>query len=118
MEKLLLKLGIVSETAENGAEGVRRVQEADTRACCGCYRVVLMDLNMPIMDGIQATRSIRQEHAEGNISRLPIVLACTGFASESERNLCTEVGIAKVVPKPISLDSISEAIQPYFQLWE
>ena len=52
MEKLLLKLGVVSETAENGAEGVRRVQESDRRNCCGGYRLVLMDLNMPIMDGI------------------------------------------------------------------
>ena len=52
MERLLLKLGILSETAENGAEGVRRVREADTRGCCSGYRVVLMDLNMPIMDGI------------------------------------------------------------------
>ena len=113
MAKLLQKLGIVSETAENGAEGVRRVQEADMRECCGGYRLILMDLNMPIMDGIQATRSIFHEHEEGHISRQPTVLACTAFASEQERNLCTEVGMASVVPKPVSLDSIREAITPY-----
>ena len=72
-----------------------------------------MDLNMPIMDGIQATRNIYQEHMEGNIRRRPIVLACTGFASELERNQCTEVGMASVVPKPVSLDTIREAIAPY-----
>ena len=116
MGKLLLKLGVTSETAENGAEGVRQVREANARGCCDGYRVVLMDLNMPIMDGIQAARTIRQEHEEGLISRLPIVLACTGFASELERNLCTDVGMASVVPKPVSLDSITEALEPYLQL--
>ena len=44
------------------------------------------------------------------------MLACTGFASELERNLCTEVGMASVLPKPVSLDSIKEALIPYIQL--
>ena len=94
---------------------MRRVSEADGRACCGGYRVVLMDLNMPIMDGIQATRSIKQEHTDGLIRRLPVVLACTAFASKMERNLCLEVGMACVIPKPVSLDSIKEKLAPYFQ---
>ena len=74
---------------------------------------MLMDLNMPIMDGIQATRAIMEEHTNGNIVRTPVVLACTAFASEKERNLCTEVGMSNVVPKPVSLSSIAEALEPY-----
>ena len=114
MHMLLLKLGVESNTAENGAEAVQRVIEADSRDCCGGYRVVLMDLNMPIMDGIQASRTIIQEHANGLIDRLPVILACTAFASEKERNLCTEVGMASVVPKPVSLSSIADALGPSF----
>jgi two-component system sensor histidine kinase/response regulator len=83
------------DLAENGAEAVRMVREND-------YDLVLMDMQMPVMDGIEATRILR---ANPRFENLPII-AMTANALVSDRELCLEAGMNDHIAKPIDPDQL------------
>ena len=97
--ELLGAAGIRVEVAENGEVGLRRVQE-------GAYDLVLMDLQMPVMDGLEATRRIR---ALPGREALP-VLAMTANAMEGDRERSLAAGMNDHVTKPIDPDQLFEAL--------
>ena len=83
------------DLAENGAVAVRMVREND-------YDSVLMDMQMPVMDGIEATRIIR---ADSRFHTLPII-AMTANALVSDREMCLEAGMNDHIGKPIDPDQL------------
>lgn len=89
--KLLSQLGLTIDTALNGREAVSKVQDND-------YDLVIMDLQMPVMDGIEATRRIRQLRSS---DELPIV-ALTANAMQGTAELCFAVGMNGYLTKPIA----------------
>ena len=97
--ELLGAAGIRVEVAENGEVGVRRVTD-------GAYDLVLMDLQMPVMDGLEATRRIR---ALPGRETLPI-LAMTANAMEGDRERSLAAGMNDHVTKPIDPDRLFEAL--------
>jgi signal transduction histidine kinase/DNA-binding response OmpR family regulator len=94
---LLREEGASVTLADNGQLGVAAVARADPP-----FDVVLMDLQMPVMDGYTATRTIRQELGLGN---LPIV-AMTANVMASDRAACLEAGMNDHVGKPFELDHL------------
>ena len=97
--ELLGAAGIHVDVAENGALGVQRVQE-------GSYELVLMDLQMPVMDGFEATRRIR---AMPGCERLPI-LAMTANAMAGDRERSLAVGMNDHITKPIDPDELFDVL--------
>ncbi|CUW40317.1 protein of unknown function [Magnetospirillum sp. XM-1] len=92
--ELLADGGVVVEIAENGAVAVDKVR-------AGVYDMVLMDMQMPVMDGITATREIRKMgHAD-----LPII-AMTANAMQADRDRCLEAGMNDHLAKPIDPDEM------------
>ena len=100
--KFLQKLGCQVEVARTGCEAV----EAITRTA---YDVVLMDCEMPEMDGYEATRKIRRGE-EGTSKHLPI-MALTGHASDEDAEKCRQAGMDKVVTKPLTLSALRTNLQ-------
>ena len=88
--ELLRGVGLVVEVADNGQIAVEKVQAAS-------YDIVLMDMQMPVMDGLSATRIIREMP---QFKRLPIV-AMTANAMQSDREACRAAGMDDHVAKPI-----------------
>jgi CheY-like chemotaxis protein len=99
--KVLELFGCTSETADNGQEAVDRVQT--TR-----FDLILMDVKMPVMDGVQATRAIRA--LPGPISALPI-LALTANADPRDEADYLAAGMDGVAQKPIQPDILLNAIR-------
>jgi two-component system sensor histidine kinase/response regulator len=83
------------DLAANGAEAVRMVREND-------YDIVLMDMQMPVMDGIEATQVIR---SDSRFRSLPII-AMTANALVSDRELCLQAGMNDHIAKPIDPDQL------------
>jgi len=82
--------GFIVEIANNGEEAVNMANQSQ-------YDVVLMDMQMPVMDGLEATKIIRQKFSNND---LPI-LAMTANASDADRDKCLEVGMNAHITKPI-----------------
>ena len=97
---MLEKAGHDIEVVENGALAVEAVQATS-------YDLVLMDVNMPEMDGITATKKIRE--LEGDVSDMPIV-ALTANALNGDRERMLEAGMSDYVSKPIEPSRLAAAM--------
>jgi signal transduction histidine kinase/CheY-like chemotaxis protein len=103
-QALLGKLGIAASTAENGSEAVRRLTGGEP---CG---LVLMDIQMPVMDGLEATRHIRDWEQAAGRPRLPIVALTAGaFAEDSAR--CRAAGMDDFLAKPLVREQLVEMLE-------
>jgi signal transduction histidine kinase/CheY-like chemotaxis protein len=100
MDKLLHVLGAEVDLVEDGEQAVRTVR--DSR-----YDVVLMDIQMPVLDGLGATRAIR----ESPLPEQPVILGVSGATSESDRAAARDSGMDGFVDKPILLDTLASSIQ-------
>jgi PAS domain S-box-containing protein len=101
IEVQLHKLGYRCEIASNGSEALERL---DTQR----FDAVLMDCNMPVMDGYEATRRIRAGE-RGTGDHLP-VLALTASASGSNRDACERAGMDSFLSKPLLLSRLAEEL--------
>jgi len=86
--ELLLKVGVVTNIAHNGKEGVQAAEETG-------FDAILMDLQMPVMDGIEATQAIRTFNTD-----IPII-AMTANAMSGDRERCLDAGMNDYITKPI-----------------
>jgi len=93
-------MGLSIDGVENGAEAVEAVRN-------GAYDLVLMDVHMPIMDGLTATREIRA--MAGDASRVPII-ALTANVQPEQVRMCQEAGMDAHVGKPIQVAELMATI--------
>lgn len=98
---LLSKWGHSVSIAENGQEALDAYQNGD-------FDVILMDVQMPLMDGIEATQRIR-EREQGGDRRIPII-AMTAHAMKGDRERCLAVGMDDYVAKPVKKDDLLQAL--------
>ena len=104
--KLVRHYGFKGLTAANGLEAVEAVtKEKD-------IKLVLMDLMMPVMDGDEATRKIREMKS---LEDLPVI-ALTADSSEDLPSKCLEAGFNEVITKPIQKDAIEQIFTKYLKV--
>jgi CheY-like chemotaxis protein/HPt (histidine-containing phosphotransfer) domain-containing protein len=97
---MLKKLGLSADTTENGEQALAALER-------GKYDLVLMDCQMPVMDGYEATRRIRA--FEGEAGKIPVV-AMTANAMFGDREECLEAGMDDHIAKPVSRAELVEAL--------
>lgn len=101
---LLGKLGVSAVLAGDGEQGLQRVTGGDP------VDLILMDLQMPVMDGYMATAAIRQWEAENSQPRHPII-ALTADAFEEDRQHSLAAGMDDFLAKPLDLDKLTAILQ-------
>ncbi len=102
--EILQGLGFVIETAENGSIAVEKIKEAAP----GEFALVLMDIQMPVMDGLQATQLIRKIE-NPDLARIPII-ALSANAFESDKKMSIESGMNAHLTKPIDVPLLLETL--------
>ncbi len=105
-QKLLKVIGCSADAAENGAIALDKLQSR------GGYDAVLMDCQMPVLDGYAATRRWRQHEADNRLPRLPII-AMTANAMAGDRQRCLDAGMDDYLSKPISRNQLQTCLQAY-----
>jgi CheY-like chemotaxis protein len=105
---VLEKLGHRVTLVGNGAEAVRKVEES-LEVGAERFDLVLMDVMMPVMDGLEAARAIRRLEAARGCPALPIV-ALTANARKEDDEACLEAGMDRYLPKPFDRADLEEAI--------
>ncbi|NJL21372.1 MAG: response regulator [Leptolyngbyaceae cyanobacterium SM1_3_5] len=100
MVQMLDRLGYPADCVSNGLEALQALRRQD-------YRAVLMDVQMPKLDGITAARQIRQDLM---MSPQPYIIALTGRALPEEQAECLQAGMNDCLTKPVRLEALSEAL--------
>ena len=98
--KMLERMGYRADVVADGGEAIEAV---DRQA----YDVVLMDLQMPEVDGLEATRRIRQRHG----GQTPWIIAMTANVMEEDRRRCISAGTQDFLPKPVSAAELARALE-------
>ena len=104
--RMLERLGYRVDVAADGREAVDAVAHTS-------YAAVLMDCQMPVLDGFEATRAIRAAEEAGG-RRLPI-LAMTAHAMPGDRERCLAAGMDDYVPKPVSINSLRAILSSWIE---
>ena len=105
-QKMLEKLGITSKVANNGIEAIKHLTQES-------FDLVLMDCQMPEMDGFDATREVRQIGIKSiNEKQIPIV-AMTANVMSGDRERCIKVGMNDYIGKPVQLDKLEEVLRKW-----
>ena len=99
--RFLEKMGYRADVVDNGLEAVATLDRES-------YDVVLMDVQMPEMDGLEATRQIRRSRPTGDGPR---IVAMTANAMQGDRELCLEAGMDDYVSKPIRVEELERALE-------
>ncbi|MEP0264070.1 ATP-binding protein [Dokdonia sp.] len=105
IEKLLSKLNITCDLAINGKIGVELFKK-------NTYDLILMDINMPIMDGIEATRLIKSLD-KYTIQKPPVIAVTTGTSKQDDASFIKNNGLDEFLGKPIDFDTLKSIIQKY-----
>ena len=101
---MLARLNLTFDVASNG-------QEAVDMSASHPYALVLMDMEMPVLDGISATRAIRaREHADAASHHLPVI-AMTANALQEDRDRCMAAGMDGYIAKPVNLRALQSELQ-------
>ncbi len=108
--ELLSGLGLIIDTAENGKDAIEKVAGSTPNE----YSLILMDIQMPIMDGWQAAKAIR-ELDNPALARIPII-ALSANAFESDKRASIESGMNAHLPKPLDIPYLLETVAKILQV--
>ncbi len=101
--KLLQKLNINAAIAVDGLEAVAMTEKA-------AYDLILMDMQMPNMDGLTATQHIRAM----NLSKRPTIIALTANAMNEDQERCLAAGMDDFISKPIHFDQLKQTLSRFY----
>ena len=103
--QMLKRLGYRADVVANGIEALQALERQS-------YDLVLMDVRMPEMDGMEATRIIRERWPDNG----PKVIAITAFALQGDREKCFAAGMNDYISKPVKIIELTEVLSKYQQL--
>jgi CheY-like chemotaxis protein/HPt (histidine-containing phosphotransfer) domain-containing protein len=102
---ILKKLGLRADAVANGAEAVKSLETLP-------YDLVLMDVQMPVMDGLSATRIIRDPQSAVRNHHIPVI-AMTAYAMKGDREKCLEAGMNDYVSKPVEPQALADMLEKW-----
>lgn len=104
--ELMQSLGLVVDWAENGAIAAEKPESSVPNTYCAIF----MDMQMPVMDGVEATRHIRSSHHADN--GIPII-AMTANTFDTDKKRCIDAGMNRYISKPIDSEAIIKALMKF-----
>jgi len=107
-QRLITLTGMQCETAENGEQALEKLAR-------GSYDIVLMDCQMPVMDGYTATRKWREHEEEAHLQPMPII-AMTANAMAGDRQKCLDAGMDDYLSKPVGREHLENTLRRWLDM--
>jgi len=109
-KKFIEILGYVAEAAMNGKEAIEKVKNCVEKG--EVYQLILMDIQMPVMDGLEATAKLRDMKDNKEIPEIPVI-ALTANTSEEDKKRCFEHGMIDHIAKPLLIETLKETLMRF-----
>lgn len=115
IQRVLQKKGFVTDCAYNGREAIEKLKKLHIKHLMFCQegcvgiQLILMDYNMPIMNGCEATRELKAMMSKGELHEIQII-GCTAHSGDNEIASCLESGMKSILIKPIKIDDVTSLI--------
>ena len=106
----LKKAGHTVTVANNGQKAIQAFEEKGRRGERSFFDLILIDVAMPEMDGLEATQAIREK--EKTLGHIPII-AMTAFTTKEYHEKCLECGMDAYISKPVRIDELNKTIEPF-----
>ncbi|GAB1158685.1 hypothetical protein YWY31_47100 [Paenibacillus illinoisensis] len=103
LTEYLEKLGYEADVCTNGVEAIEAISQ-------NSYDIVLMDIHMPVMDGLKATDLVHRLIPQ---DRIPAIIAVTGNAKREDKEACLEMGMRDFISKPVMLSELKRVLQQW-----
>ncbi len=103
--RVLKHLGYQADVVNNGREAVEAIKSKS-------YDLILMDIQMPEMTGLEATKYIRERENASQLNPIAIV-AITANATHDDQDICSDAGMNDYISKPIQIDKLKDILQRY-----
>jgi CheY-like chemotaxis protein len=114
LQSYLHPLKVLTGEALNGEEAVNKLLQKNKEDSSESYKLVLMDINMPVMDGIQASNIVKENIASGVIEFVPLIALSGESKTEDEkRAFCKDTGFSEFMTKPILKDEFIKLLVRY-----
>lgn len=107
-----LKSNLLCDVASNGAEALELLLKRSKEKCCGIYSIVFLDINMPVLNGVQTMNEIKQHYQQGTLQKM-IILAYTAIGNDYNLQEFSQIGFDDVALKPIPLTTFNEILKKY-----
>lgn len=101
IKQILQRMGYHADIVKDGTEAIKAIYEKE-------YNLVLMDMQMPVMDGLEATRAIRRIDI-----KQPVIIALTASAMKSDERLCLEAGMNDYISKPVKPEELMKILSKW-----
>ena len=105
--KMLAKLGYECKLANNGEEALNIIDNLGA----DYFDIVLMDMQMPVMDGVSATKLLKEKYGDDT----PYIIAMTANVFDTDKKKCMDAGMSDFITKPVKLDSLESSIRNSIQ---
>jgi len=111
----LLKVrNLYAEEAINGLKAIELIKNRSNNPCCKSYKIIFMDINMPVMDGTEATKKLKEMMSNKEICKTPIVAVTAAHCrNEEELQKYFEIGFDFFMEKPVTLNKLKEVLIKY-----
>ena len=97
-------------------EGLKEIWQREGKHCHHCrgFKLILLDCNMPVMDGYEAVEILKTLISDGDLPLIPVI-ACTAYVHQNEKSKCFAAGFDGFVSKPIKFEKLKGILQKYIE---
>ncbi|EDK32072.2 two-component sensor protein histidine kinase (dhkk, dhkj) (macronuclear) [Tetrahymena thermophila SB210] len=115
LQLILKTYGFVVDKSNSGMDAISKVKlKYSNQSCCQYYKVIFMDIDMPIMDGHQTTTEIIKFYLDQKSSFKPVISACSAYVQDSEKQKAFQKGMKYYITKPINIKQLEQILAKEF----
>ncbi|CAD8116531.1 unnamed protein product [Paramecium sonneborni] len=113
IEALLQQHKVKMDSAYNGQQAIEKIKQKLNSLCCKTYKLIFMDIEMPIKNGYQASQDITEILIQENLNEQCAIVMCSAYNGNENNDNMKNCGIKEILPKPIEQKQLKQLLDKY-----